>query len=115
MTRLRAIFVLLCSLTLPCALLAQKIPTLEIEPFPGEGMLEQDLTTGLITFTNGVLVKCGGPVLTADRVTADEQTLEVIADGSVHIQQENVTWTGDHVRFNFKTGQIEPEQFRMGK
>src|SRR5258707_2951213 len=65
MTRLRAIFVLLCSLTLPCALLAQKIPTLEIEPFPGEGMLEQDLTTGLITFTNGVLVKCGGGVLTA--------------------------------------------------
>ncbi len=65
--------------------------------------------------TNGVCVKYGNAVLTADTVSANEETGEAVADGQVHIQSGDQVWVGDHIRYNFKTHQMQSEQFRTGK
>ena len=105
----------LSTLALPWGLFAQQEPGLEIQALSGEGQAEYDFTTGLATATNGVLVKYGGGVLTADKVTADPESGAVVADGSVRIQRDDQIWVGEHIRYNFKTRQMEAEQFRTGK
>ena len=42
-------------------------------------------------------------------------TGEVVADGAVRIQRDEQIWVGEHIRYNFKTRQMEAEQFRTGK
>ena len=94
---------------------AQQQPAWEIEPWPGEGEVEYDFQSELAVATNGVLIKYSGAVLTAEKVTLNQQTGEAVADGTVRIQHEDQIWAGDHIRYNFKTRQMEAEQFRTGK
>ena len=54
-------------------------------------------------------------MLTADRATVNEQTGETEADGRVRIQRDDQIWAGEHIRYNFKTRQMETAQFRTGK
>ena len=51
----------------------------------------------------------------ADSASVDQQTGEVVADGHVRIEQGDQIWTGEHIRYNFKTHQMQSEQFRTGK
>ena len=74
-----------------------------------------DLKTGIVVATNGVLVKYGNAVLTADSVYLHVATREVLADGHVRIQQGDQLWASDHVYYNLITHQLEAEQFRTGK
>jgi LPS-assembly protein len=83
------------------------------ELIAGDGIY--DLNTGIGTFTNEVLVMYQGAVLTADRATVDKESGEVVADGHVHIQQDNQIWIGEHMRYNYKTRQMIGEEFRTGK
>jgi lipopolysaccharide assembly outer membrane protein LptD (OstA) len=53
--------------------------------------------------------------LIADSARLDYQSGEVEADGHVRIEQGDFTWTGEHIRYNFKTHQMQSEQFRTGK
>jgi lipopolysaccharide assembly outer membrane protein LptD (OstA) len=87
----------------------------EIEALTPEGQVEYNLTNGVATCTNGVLVKYGEAVLTADRVSVNQQSGEVVADGHVRIQHEAQIWVGEHILYNLKTRQMEAEQFRTGK
>jgi len=82
---------------------------------PPEGSLEYDFTTDVVTATNGVLIKHSGVVLTAERVTVNRRTSEAEADGRVRIQREDQIWAGEHIRYNFKTRQMQADQFRTGK
>ncbi len=92
-------------------------PHLDIEA-AGEVTYE---TNGLVTATNGVVVRYLTPVatsnavLTAERLTANETTGEMLAEGSVRVQREDQTWTGDKLRYNYKTGESDGENFRAGK
>src|ERR1041384_1397395 len=79
------------------------------------GWAEFDLNTGLASGTNGVLVIYKDAVLTADQVSVNQITGEAIADGHVHIQRDDQVWVGEHIRYNFKTRQMEAEQFRTGR
>src|ERR1700694_4096618 len=116
MTRPRTILTLaLFALALPWRLEAQQQPAWEIESLTGEGGVVYDFQTGLAVATNGVLIKYSGGVLTADRVTLDQQSGEAIADGAVRIQQEDLIWAGEHISYNFNTRQMEAQQFRTGK
>jgi lipopolysaccharide assembly outer membrane protein LptD (OstA) len=116
MIRLRAICILiLCALAFPGALRAQQQPALEMEVLTDEGWVDYDYQTGLGTATNGVLIRYRNAVLTAERVTIDRKSDEVIADGRVRIQQEGQIWAGEQIHYNFKTRQMETEQFRTGK
>jgi LPS-assembly protein len=80
-----------------------------------EGEFTYDPRTGMASYTNGVLVRFGGGALSADKVSINDQTGDIIADGKVHIQQNDMLWAGEHVLFNFKTRQIVSEEFRAGK
>jgi LPS-assembly protein len=116
MARLRSMLALaLCVLGLPGTLGAQQRPGWEIEALNDKGWAEFDFQTGLGVGAGGVLVRYGSAFLTADQVSVNQQSGEVVADGSVHIQSEEQLWAGEHVRYNFKTHQMEAEQFRTGR
>ena len=74
-------------------------------------MVGQTSATG----TNGICVKYGGATLMADSATVNRQTGEVVADGHVRIEQGDQIWVGEHIRYNFKTHQMQSEEFRTGK
>jgi lipopolysaccharide assembly outer membrane protein LptD (OstA) len=88
---------------------------MEIRALNDQGWAEVDLATGIATGTNGVMFRYGGAVVTAERMTVDENSGDVSADGRVHIQREEQIWAGEHIRYNYQTHQIEAEQFRTGK
>lgn len=121
----RPIFLLALSwLVLPCRLFAQKhaqeepastpIDIQSLSPNPAAGV-EYHLDTGIFTATNGVIVRYGGTVLTAERAALNQKTGDVTADGQVRIQQGDQLWASEHVRYNFNTRQMEAEQFRTGE
>lgn len=98
------------------SLYAQQPPAWEVEALnPPQGQVECDLTTGVATGTNGVLVKYGEAVLTADSATINQQSGEAVADGHVRIQRDEQVWVGEHVLYNFKTRQMEATWFRTGR
>ena len=105
----------LCVLALPGGLWAQQQPGWEMEALNEHGKVEFDFQTGLGAGTGGVLVRYSTAFLTADQVSVNQQSGEVVADGDVHIQSEDQMWAGEHIRYNFKTHQMRAEQFRTGK
>jgi lipopolysaccharide assembly outer membrane protein LptD (OstA) len=116
MTRLRFMLTLaLCALALPGALRGQQQPVWEMEALTDQGWAEFDFQTGLGLGANGVLVRYGSAFLTADQVGVNQQSGDVTADGNVRIQSQEQVWVGEHARYNFKTRQMEAEQFRTGK
>lgn len=113
MNKLRAIPVFLgFALLLAASGAAQIENAWEIE---SDGLARINFQTGQAIFTNGVIVKYGGAVLTADSATVNQDTGEVVADGKVRIQRDDQIWAGDHVRYNFKTRMMQSEQFRTGR
>ena len=80
-----------------------------------EGHVDYDFAAGAAHGTNGVFIKYGGATLMADTADMSLQTGEVKADGHVRIEQGDLVWVGDHIRYNFKTRQMQSEQFRTGK
>src|SRR5690242_10133765 len=82
--------------------------SIEIEALshrPEDGAI-LDLQTGMAIATNGVIVKYGDAVLTAERVAVNYAQFEVIADGDVRIQQGEQVWVSQHIRYNFKSRQM---------
>src|SRR5260370_29392017 len=106
-------------LACPGVLRAQQQPETKLESVPRNpeqgGGLVTDLSTGFTIATNGVLVKYGQAVLTADNATIDPSTGDITADGEVRIQQDEQLWASEHVRYNYKTHQMVAEQFRTGE
>ena len=105
----------LCALALPGVLPAQQQPGWEMEALNDQGWAEFDFQTGLGFGTNGVLVRYGTAFLTADEVTVNQHSGDVTADGEVRVQNQDQIWVGEHIRYNFKTRQIQAAQFRTGK
>ena len=104
MTQLRAIVVLvLWAIAFPGVLCGQQRPDLELEALTDRSWVEYDYNTGLGTGTNGVLVRYGDTVLTADRVSVNRALEQVTAEGAVRIQHGEQIWVGEHIRYNFKT------------
>jgi lipopolysaccharide assembly outer membrane protein LptD (OstA) len=105
----------LCALAFPGTLRAQQQSWWEMEPLNDQGWVEFDTQTGLAYGTNGIIVRYGSAYLTADQVSANQQSGDVVADGNVHIQSEDQLWAGEHIRYNFITHQMQAEQFRTGR
>lgn len=114
MPKLRAILSLLFLACAAVAGRAQELPALRVEALGPEGSLDYDPRSHSWTATNGVVVHYGNAVLTAQRGSANELTGEVIADGDVRLQRDEMVWVGEHLRYNFLTRQMEAEQFRTG-
>lgn len=116
MTRLGAILTLSIGLfALPEALRAQQQLPWTISALPGGTDAEYDPATGTLTTTNGVMITYGNYILTAKQAVANPSTGEVVADGKVRIQQGEQLWAFEHALYNFKTHQIQAEQFRTGQ
>ena len=82
---------------------------------PGAPVGSVDIVGNTATGTNGIFVQYGDATLAADSARLDYETGEVVADGNVRIEEGNQIWVGEHMRYNFKTHQMQSEQFRMGK
>jgi LPS-assembly protein len=116
MTHLRAMFVLaLCAITFPGVLRAQEQPQLEIKVLSDQGWVEYEYGTGIMRGTNGIILRYGDTVLTADQVAVDRGKQEALAEGKVRIQHGDQIWAGEYIRYNFKTRQMEAAQFRTGR
>jgi LPS-assembly protein len=86
-----------------------------IIPGTVEGKVDYDPATGLWTGTNGLFVRYGDTVLTADNASLNTKTGDVEADGSVRIETGNQLWVGEHIHYNFLNHQMRSEQFRTGR
>ncbi|SPE52508.1 Organic solvent tolerance protein [Verrucomicrobia bacterium] len=85
----------------------------EIEGLRDQSWVEWSIN-GTAIATNGVIVKYGGTVLTAEQATINQTNGEVTAQGQVRIEHDDMTWVGEHIVYNFKTHQMQAEQFRAG-
>ena len=81
---------------------------------PGAPVGSVDIVGKTATGTNGIFVQYGNATLTADNARLDYETGETVADGNVRIEEGDQIWVGEHMRYNFKTHQMQSEQFRMG-
>jgi LPS-assembly protein len=120
MRRLSAIAALIfLGLIFPLIAFAQEQPSWEVmalnQIIPGTTTGSVDMAGDTATGTNGVCVKYGGTVLMADSVAVNTKTGETVADGHVRIEEGDQIWVGEHIRYNFKTHQMQSEQFRLGK
>jgi len=87
----------------------------KIIPGTVQGKFDYDPASGLATGTNGVYVKYGNTTMTADCASLDMKSGQVVADGHVRIESGDELWVGEHIRYNFKTHQMQTEEFRTGK
>jgi lipopolysaccharide assembly outer membrane protein LptD (OstA) len=95
--------------------------TWEIEHQRKESQIELDQKTRITTAINGATIKFRDPakhreaVLTAERMTLNEATGDVVAEGQVFLQSDAQTWRGERLEYNFKTGKLGGSDFRTGK
>jgi len=78
------------------------------------GDVQGDPRTGIYHGTNGVYVKHGPDVLTADTATADLKSGLVVADGHVRLESAGQMWEAEHLGYNYYTHQMESGPFRVG-
>jgi len=116
-----AIALIFSAASLSFSAAAQEAESWEVQALnrilPGtvEGHVDYDMATGSATGTNGVFVRYGNAVLTADNASVNTRTGDVQADGHVRIESGDQLWVGDHIFYNFKSRQMRSEQFRTGK
>ena len=91
----------LCAI-LPLAGWAQEQPSWEVwalnRIIPGapEGTIDFGLSDNTASGTNGICIRYGATVLTADSASVNRDTGEAVADGHVRIEQGDQLWVGDH-------------------
>ncbi|TAK92677.1 MAG: LPS-assembly protein LptD [Verrucomicrobia bacterium] len=116
MTRMRfQLAAVLLAFCLGRAAFGQTETTIKFESANERGRVELNTRTGRITATNGVIASYSNLVLTAESASLDQTSGDITADGGVRIQMEDQLWTGEHIRFNFKTRQMSSDEFRTGK
>ena len=99
---------------------AQENAHWEIESLSDEGGFSFQPDTGIGTAVNGVLIKFRDPdygeaVLRANRVTLDQLTGQVTAEGSVSLNRDGQVWTGEQLEYNFLTRAMGATDYRTGK
>lgn len=94
----------------------------EIRASDGVGEVEWDRETDTVSYRNdkGVMAVFKNATLTAHRLTAERERRIVTAEGDVVITKTDSkgrpqVWRGERVRYNYGTGQIETDAFRLGE
>lgn len=88
--------------------------TLTIDSLTDQSEMVQSLEEGITYFRYGVVVRYQAMELVANQVALSEATGDIIADGNVRLQNAGQYWVGEHLEYNYKTGQIKGENFRAG-
>ena len=78
------------------------------------GQFSYDLRTGLAIYTNGVVFRYSNVVLTADSASLNQDTGEARALGNVVLNRAGELWRAAALRYNFKTGEMGADEFRLG-
>ena len=89
-------------------------PVWEVKALAQDGEFEFDPETRIVTATKGVQVNYGGAELSATRVTLNQETGDILAEGLVTLLRDNQLWRGERLEYNFKTKVIKAEQFKTG-
>lgn len=102
------------------SLSAQESAEWEIESASEESSLSYDPDSGMGTAENGVIIKYkdaehGEASLYADRVTFNQTSGQVTAEGSVTLQRDGQAWSGERLEYNFRTGTMGAANYRTGK
>ena len=79
-----------------------------------EEPVDYDLNTGIVTATNGVVVRQADIVLSARRAIVNQVTGEVTAEGDVRITAKDLLWYGDRLRYKFPLRRFVGEGIRTG-
>lgn len=98
----------------PPAATAPPGPELEIRAQSQEGELEYDERTGVISDPAGVLVTYGDSEVSARAIRLNRESGEVEAEGQVRLRRGNEVWSGERIRYNFLTRQMQAHDFRAG-
>lgn len=122
MNQLRALLLTFCGVVafcLPAAAAAADANPWTIRSRDDQGVVEFDINTGLVTARNGVVVNYTGAngreaELSAEEASVNQQSGDVHARGSVFLRGEGQVWTGDELRYNFRTRDIGGDRFRTG-
>lgn len=85
-----------------------------IEALTPESEMEHSFEEGITYYRHGVQVRHGTMELVANQIAVSERTGDVIADGNVRLRSLHQSFVGQHVEYNFRTGQIVAEDFRAG-
>lgn len=95
---------------------AQEAPAsdLIVESLSTESDVDFDFVARTAVGKKGIIVKQGGMILVANEGRVNLATREVVADGNVTLQGENLYWIGDHLEFNFNTKTIGAKSYRAG-
>jgi lipopolysaccharide assembly outer membrane protein LptD (OstA) len=79
-----------------------------------QGEFTYDLPSGTATATNGVRVRYGTAVMTANQVTFRQDKAQVTAEGNVILMRDGQVWIGENVTYDFKNRKLEADHFRTG-
>lgn len=87
----------------------------QILPLHTNSVAEYDFQAKTFVITNGGSVSYRDVVMTADNLSAQIESYEVEASGTVVIKWAGHIWTGDSIGFNFKTRQMRAAAFKTGR
>ncbi len=87
---------------------------IEIQSVNPDFTAELDPQTGTATAAHGVRVVFQDAILTALRIRIDAGLGEAHAEGAVSLERGAQTWTGDKLWYNFRTGAMSAENFKVG-
>jgi len=90
------------------------VDLIDVRPLNPDSSSVLDLRTGTIVATNGVQVIFQDATLAAEYIRLDQELGEAIAEGNVSLQRGGQTWTGARLFYNFRTGAMQAEEFKLG-
>jgi lipopolysaccharide assembly outer membrane protein LptD (OstA) len=106
---------LLAGSSLTPAANASASPDVEITNLSPQSELEYSSDEAIWYGRRGVRVTYNGMEMVANQIAMSEQTGGIIADGNVRLKNGAMYWIGDHLEYNYKTGEMSSDHFRAGK
>ena len=92
-----------------------------LQALTAEGRVDFNFNTGKAVATNGVVIRYTDPKrgttteLTARRVTLDQKSGDITAEGGVVLQSEGHIWKSEQLEYNFKTRDVKAQDFKTAK
>lgn len=74
-----------------------------------------DPATGIAVATNGVTIRYGDTVMTADQATLNQNSSDIFGEGGVRILKDNQSFVGERLHYNYETQLIDGQEFRTGR
>ncbi len=97
------------------AFCADEPPGIEVNALSSDGSIEYLESTLMVSDPAGVMVQYGDATVIARQVKLNRETSVVEAEGNVRLQRGAEVWTGETLRYDFASRQIQASDFRTGR